>query len=99
MNERNVFIQVSDIAFYARGTPTWWHAHVFVNDAAEGEQVQIEVGGWDRTLCGPLHPITIVHRFPLPERLILDVEKTVRAEVQEAWESFLKSLNQQRRTI
>ena len=96
MSERNVLIQVTNNGFYARGTETWWHAHVSCNDAAAGTVPDPEVGGWDRNLAGRLHPLEIIHVYPLPERLILDVEETIRVRVTRAWEDFLESFNQGR---
>lgn len=96
MNKRNVIIEVTDVAFYANfGTEIWYRCHVFVTDAAPGTTPQSEIGGWDRTLKGRLHPtIEFNHKFPLPGRFILDVERTVKVRVAKAWEHFLKSFNQ-----
>jgi hypothetical protein len=94
MRNRNLLIKGYDIAFYAHGNDPWWHCHLFVNNAAAGTQPDPEIGGWDRNLSGRLYPIEIQHKFPLPERLTIDVEKVVRVEVQKAWEAFLKLFNQ-----
>ena len=59
MNKRNLLIMVTDVAFYARGTETWYRCRIFCNDAAAGIQPETDVGGWDRTLEGHNHGIKL----------------------------------------
>ena len=72
--KRNVLIQVNDISFFAKGTEVWYCCQVYCDDWAEGLVPHREIGGWHRRLEGRLHPLEITHRFPPPERFVIDVE-------------------------
>ena len=94
MRKRNLYVRVNGIGFYANGLELWYRCRVFANDAApDTYDPRTEIGGWHRNLTGQLHPVEVSFMIPIPERFVLEVEKTVKHDVMKSYCDLLAAFN------